>query len=186
MQENEIIDLCQQWELNFFWELYEKYFDKIYKYIYLKTYNIELTQDITSQVFLKALDKINSFKNDNDSNFKAWLYRIAHNLVVDNYKKADKTLSMDSILEPFYIDNLQNNIDNKEQLKNIFSYFNSLNLKHKEVLILRIWEDLPFKDISKITTLSESNCKKIVSRTLKNLPEDLLITIFLLLISNIC
>ncbi len=56
--------------------------------MYLKTYDKELAQDITSETFLKALDKINTFKNNKESSFKAWIYRIAYNLVIDDYKVA--------------------------------------------------------------------------------------------------
>jgi RNA polymerase sigma-70 factor (ECF subfamily) len=66
--------------------LYEKYFDQIYKFIFLKTFDKELTEDLTSQTFLKAIDKIKSFKNDENANFRAWLYRVAYNLTIDEFK----------------------------------------------------------------------------------------------------
>ncbi len=180
MTELEIITLCQKWQLNYFWELYEMYFEQIYKFIYLKTFDTDLSQDITSQVFFKAMDKINTFKNETDSNFRAWLYKIAYNLIVDNSKKNTQNLSIDDTLEAYYTENFEDNLDNKEKLKKVFSYFDTLNPKHKEVLMLRIWEDLSFKEISQITKMTESNCKKIVSRTLQNIPQDLLITTLLL------
>jgi DNA-directed RNA polymerase specialized sigma24 family protein len=58
---------------------------------------VQLSQDITSETFYKALDKIGSFKNTDDSNFKAWIYRIAYNLVVDNYKKDNNKVNIDEI-----------------------------------------------------------------------------------------
>ena len=64
MNEQEIIILCQKWKLENFSYLYEKYIDEIYKFVYLKTYDKELCEDIVCQTFLKAIDKISSFKID--------------------------------------------------------------------------------------------------------------------------
>jgi DNA-directed RNA polymerase specialized sigma24 family protein len=49
--------------------------------------------------FFKALNKINSFKNDENSNFRAWIYRIAYNLIIDNYKSVKEDVCIDDILE---------------------------------------------------------------------------------------
>jgi RNA polymerase sigma-70 factor, ECF subfamily len=65
----------------------------------LKTYDKELSEDLTSQTFFKALDKINSFKNEKDSNFRAWLYKIAYNLIIDNYKGKKENVDLSEILE---------------------------------------------------------------------------------------
>jgi RNA polymerase sigma-70 factor (ECF subfamily) len=85
--------------LEHFSELYDIYFDKIYKFVFLKTYDRQLAQDITSETFFKALDKINTFKNNKESSFKAWIYRIAYNLVIDDYKIANRKISIDEVTE---------------------------------------------------------------------------------------
>jgi len=87
MSDLEIVSLCQNSKIDNFALLYEKYIDEIYKFVYLKTYDKDLSEDLTSQTFLKALDKIHTFKVTPDANFRAWLYRIAYNLIVDNYKR---------------------------------------------------------------------------------------------------
>lgn len=185
MSEQEIIHLCQKWNLQNFSQLYEKYIDEIYKFIYLKTYDKELSEDITSQTFLKALDKINSFKNDENSNFRAWLYRIAYNLVIDNYKSKKEYLNIEEIIENWYVNDFWQELDNKEKLKEVLKYFNTLKDKQKEILIMRLWDDLSYKEISEITWESVDNCKKIVSRALQKIPESSLSLLFLLLLNNI-
>jgi RNA polymerase sigma-70 factor (ECF subfamily) len=86
MKDIEIIEKCRAGEKEYFGKLYDRYIDKIYKYIYLKTSSKEVAEDITSDVFLSALDKIDSFHIDEQSNVNAWLYRIAHNKVINFYK----------------------------------------------------------------------------------------------------
>ncbi len=181
MSEQEVITLCQKWKLEYFSELYETYFDKIYKFVFLKTYDKQLAQDITSETFLKALDKINTFKNNKESSFNAWIYRIAYNLVIDDYKVANRKVSIEEVLEFWYEADFARDIDNKEKVREIFNFFDTLNPKHKQILIMRFWDELSFKEISELTWESVDNCKKIVSRTMMKLGSEHMLLLFILL-----
>ncbi len=66
--------------------LYERYFDRLYKYIYLKVGDPTEAEDITEQVFLKMIEAIGTFRWQGSS-FASWLYRIAHNQVVDTLRR---------------------------------------------------------------------------------------------------
>jgi RNA polymerase sigma-70 factor (ECF subfamily) len=66
--------------------LYEKYFDRIYKYVYLKIGDATEAEDLTEQVFLKMIEAIHTFQWQGTT-FAAWLYRIAHNQVVDTIRQ---------------------------------------------------------------------------------------------------
>lgn len=66
--------------------LYERYFDRIYKYVYLKVGNPTEAEDITEQVFVKMIEAIAKFQWQG-STFASWLYRIAHNQVVDTLRQ---------------------------------------------------------------------------------------------------
>lgn len=183
MTEKEVILECQKWKIEHFWELYEKYVDEIYKFVYLKTYDNDLTQDIVSDTFFKALNKINTFKIDDNANFRAWIYRISYNLIIDNSKNKDINTSIDEFFEFWYENDLAKDLDNKEKLKKVLDYFDTLNPKHKEILVMRFWDDLSFKEISQITWQSLDNCKKIVSRSLKNLPREQFLLLIILLLN---
>ena len=79
MQDEEIVvQRAKEHDPNAFAELYEEYFDKIYRYIVIKIGDREEAEDMTQQVFLKAHRSISSFKWKGVP-FSAWLYRIAHN-----------------------------------------------------------------------------------------------------------
>jgi RNA polymerase sigma factor (sigma-70 family) len=63
-------------------------------------------------------------------------------------------------------------LDNKEKVREIFNFFDTLNQKHKQILIMRFWDELSFKEISELTGESVDNCKKIVSRTVMKLGSE--------------
>ncbi len=70
-------------------ELYDRYSGKIYAYIFYHVGNAELAEDLTAGVFIKMLDAIRSSKAW-QSSFSGWLYRIAHNLIVDHFRRNDQ------------------------------------------------------------------------------------------------
>ncbi len=171
MSEKGVIDLCQSGQLEYFSEIYEMYVDAIYRFVYGKTYDKELSEDIVSNTFLKALEKIHTFKNTQDSNFRAWLYRIAYNQILDTLRKNKEDISLNEVFEMWYQVDFWSELDNKEQLQKVFQYFDTLNARHREILIMRLWDDLSYKEISEILWEKLDNCKKIVSRTLKKVSE---------------
>ena len=70
-------------------ELYDRYEARIYSYIFRRTGDATLAEDLTAQVFLKMLEAIRSSKAWHSS-FSGWLYRIAHNAVIDYYRQRDR------------------------------------------------------------------------------------------------
>ena len=80
---------AQRREPDAFGQLYEEHFDRIYRYVVLRVRNQADAEDITQQVFLKALENIGSYRW-RGMPFASWLFRIAHNLVVDHWKKKSR------------------------------------------------------------------------------------------------
>jgi RNA polymerase sigma-70 factor (ECF subfamily) len=66
--------------------LYERYFDRIYRYVYIKIGDATEAEDLTEQVFLKMIESIDKFEWQGTT-FAAWLYRIAHNLIIDAHRR---------------------------------------------------------------------------------------------------
>ena len=79
--------------------LYEEYYDKIARYVYVHINSKEEAEDIAGEVFLKALQSLNSYR-DQGIPMQGWLFRIAHNLTVDYLRKMDKrrTVPIDSVV----------------------------------------------------------------------------------------
>ena len=181
MDDLKIMQKCLDWDLNNFWNIYDKYIDKIYNFVYLKTTNREVAEDIVSDVFLSAINNISSFKIESSSSIQAWLYKIAYNKVIDFYRTNKDFEDVWDCLELSCQSDFWQDIDNKDKLKQVFKYLENIKKEHREILIYRIWDDLSYKEISEITWKSVDNCKKIVSRTLKEISANFLILILILI-----
>jgi RNA polymerase sigma-70 factor (ECF subfamily) len=97
--EQALIRRAQDGDKEAFADLYESYFDKIYRYLTLKTGSRAEAEDMTQQVFIRAYRSIRSFKWKG-APFSAWLFRIAHNLMVDFFRRQAKrpTVPLDESL----------------------------------------------------------------------------------------
>jgi RNA polymerase sigma-70 factor (ECF subfamily) len=76
-----------------FGELYELYCDRIYAYLYFKTMQRQVAEDLTAAVFLKAWEAIGNFKWQGYP-FSAWLFRIAHNQLIDHYRTTPRLVPL--------------------------------------------------------------------------------------------
>jgi len=160
----------QSGETEAFGILYDRYLDKIYRFVYYKTFSQETTEDITSQVFQKALEKINSFAADKGS-FSSWLYRIARNSVIDHYRTAKNDLSLEDIFEVGVDERTPETIDAISALKTVQNYLETLDARQREIITLRVWEDKSYKEIAEIVGSSEAGVKMAFSRGIRDLRE---------------
>jgi RNA polymerase sigma-70 factor (ECF subfamily) len=79
-----------------FTELYERYAERIYKYIYFKSGRTDEAEDLTAQVFLKAWEAVAGYRWEGYP-FSTWLYRIAHNQVIDYYRTHHESFPLDAL-----------------------------------------------------------------------------------------
>lgn len=182
MTDIEIVIQCQNWKLDFFSKLYDKYIDEIYKFVYLKTTNKEISEDIVSESFMSALEHISSFKVEEKSNFRAWIYKIAYNKVIDSYNKKRETCDICEYLDLVLQEDIWKKIDNLNEIWKIKKYLWNIKSRDREILIYRIWHDLSYEEISEIMWISLTNCRKIVSRTLKNISANFVLLIIMLIL----
>ena len=87
--EEQVVQSAKTGDDRAFEQIYEEYFDKVYRYIYVRVGNPPDAEDLTEEVFLKALKSIGSFQWRGVS-IAAWLFRIAHNVVVDHLRRISK------------------------------------------------------------------------------------------------
>lgn len=166
--EAQLISQLQSGESESFWPLYDRYFQVIYNHIYYKTLNQSLTEDIVSDTFFKAFDKIHQFVYTTENSFRSWLYTIANNTLLDSYKK----LTPDQLDETFDYEsneNITNEENNRYISEQILWELEKLWSNKKELIIMRIREWLSYEEISSITGRSEVSLRKDFSIAIKDL-----------------
>ena len=91
-RDDELVRAAQGGDVSAFGQLYERYFEKVYSYLSFKVGNATEAEDLAEQVFLKAMESLRGYKWTGVP-FQAWLFRIAHNLLVDNLRRRSKRVS---------------------------------------------------------------------------------------------
>ena len=163
-----------------FAELYDAYVRKIYDFIYYKTHHKETAEDLTSETFFKALEHIRDF--DQSRPFRAWLYTIAHNTVRDHYRTARPTLDVDDVWDLPAEDNTIRDNETKRALAEVQKHLYKLSGIQRDILILRLWQDLSYKEIAEIIGKSEANSKMIYSRAIAQLRDAVPAGVFAVLL----
>lgn len=181
-REAKALENCKKGNIKEFGVLYDAYVDRIYSFIYYKTFHKETAEDLTSTTFMKALEHIARF---NEGSLSSWLYRIARNTVIDHYRTSKKVLPLDesesltSSEDPVY------DLEVKQQVASIRESLKILKPEHREIVLMRLWDELTYEEIASVTHKSAGNCKVIFSRSLSALKEfhgkNLLLTLLLLL-----
>lgn len=179
-----MIDLIQKaksWDLLAFGDLYELSYDRVYRFLFYRTLDTEYTEELISDVYSKAMRSIPKFRWGSQWEFYSWLLQIAYTTFVDSTRTTQYHTSLDDIeWEPSYTGNHNIDIDNRDKLNKVLEYINNnLSERDKNIIMMRIWDDMSYDEIAQITGESISNSKKIVSRTLEKISAN--VTSFCLL-----
>ena len=162
MQDEEsLVRRAQQRDEEAFAQLYEAHFDKIYRYVAFKIGNKTEAEDMTQQVFLNALQSISSFKWRGIL-FSAWLFRIAHNQVVDYLRK--KTKQATAPLGESLVSNDSNPqlmAEHKLDIEQLVSATKRLTRAQREVISLRFAGELPIAQVAKVMGRSQGAVKAL-------------------------
>lgn len=153
--------------------LYERYVDTIYTYIHYRVESAEIAEDLTSEVFLRMVRNLRGF-TDRGLPFKAWLFRIAANLVTDHYRHSNKRTIM-PIHEYFESDDpnpFEQVVEDQEQ-RDIQLALKTLPAQYQDLLILHFVDDLSYDEIVKVMNKSPAALRAMQYRALKSLAQQL-------------
>jgi len=177
LSDEELVILTIEDQENFVY-LINRYQDKLIRYIRrISGLGFEDAEDLLQEVFIKIYQNINNF--DKDLKFSSWAYRIAHNEVIDNYRKKqarpqEMTYDSEQILNNIVADSdINKDIDHKYLQANISQVLNNLDLKYREVLILKFLEEKEYKEISDILKKPMGTIATLISRAKKQFLKEL-------------
>lgn len=146
--------------------LVRRYYKQIYYYLYRMTGNKEIAEDLTQETFLKAFKALPNYEER--MRFKAWLYKIATNLVSNYLTREKQTILPISETESYSVDP-EKEIIGDEEIKLLRSSLDKLPPRQKEALILAKYEGLKGEEIAKILNLKPNAVYALIYRGLENL-----------------
>lgn len=155
-------------------ELYEKYFDKTYNFIYFKVKNREIAEDLASEAWFKIMNKIDKFQPEKEHQVSVWIFTIVRNNMFDYFKKNKQVFdNSEEILEFLEADveDYDKKIDNEIMRKIIISEMENLSKQEKEIINLKYFSDMKNIEISKLLKIKEKSVSSAISKWLKKLEQ---------------
>lgn len=174
VQEKILIHRAKKGDQAAFAKLYNEYVEQIQHFVLFKVSDHGKAEELVSTIFTKTFNYLS--KGEAIENFRAFLYRIARNLIIDFYRAgAQKDISLEEVEKKEIGEkiDLNKNLDIKLDLKKTAEALKKLPENYQEVIILRFVEELSFKEIAKMINQSEANVRQIASRGLKLLRQQL-------------
>jgi len=139
--------------------------DKIYRFVYLKLRDADLAQDVFQETFVKIINTLKAGSYNEEGKFLPWAMRIAHNLVIDHFRKSNKVRMISessSTKDDFNIfstlsledKNIQESMSYDELEKQMVDLIDHLPASQRDILKMRIFRDMSFKDIAEAEDIS--------------------------------
>lgn len=174
--DEELVGLILE-DQEFFLCLMKRYEGKLKAYINrISNVSREEAEDLLQEVFIKVYKNLNDF--DLDLKFSSWIYRIAHNQVISNFRKIkthpqliwdNDGVILKNIKDDF---DIRGEIDNNFLAENINTILNGVSDKYKEVLILKYLENKDYKEISDILKKPVSTVGTMINRAKKEFKKE--------------
>lgn len=162
MTDEQLVSMYAKGENTAFDVLLNRYKSSIHSYIYYIVRNRELTEDIFQETFVKVIMTIKQGRYTENGKFKAWITRIAHNLIIDNFRqeRSENTLSNDEVEVDLFNNiklcdgTIEDSMVRRQVLSDVRKLVSHLPENQREVLEMRYYQDLSFKEIAEMTGVS--------------------------------
>lgn len=165
LEDRILIQLYKNGDEDAFKQLLFRHKDKVFRFIKLKVKDVDLSNDIFQDVFIKVINTIKSGTYNEEGKFLPWVMRIAHNLIIDHFRRNARFKHVSestSLKEDFNVfstlssdnKNIEEQITTKELLDQMVSLVDYLPSSQKKILNMRIFQDMSFKEIAEAENIS--------------------------------
>jgi len=149
-------------------KIFEHFSPKIYRFFIRKSHNREIAEDLTQEVFLKVVNKIDSF-DENLGSFSGWVWQIAKNTAKDYYRQK-KPLPFSNLADDgLNIADPKNILPQNAELEEILQKVKNLNPEEQNVFNLRYLHNFSYREISRMTNKSEISLRVLMHRVIDKL-----------------
>ncbi len=168
----ELITRAQSGEVEAFGQLYERYLDRIFRYIRSRVGQERIAEDITEMVFLRSFESLDTYE-ERGHLFSAYLYQVARNLLVDHYRQSEDHIPLQRI------ENQESSAANSEQsaiemerIEVLKEALNELPEEYQEVIRLRVLMQLPTAEAAEWLDRSDGAVRVLLHRAMKALKKQ--------------
>lgn len=151
-----------------FGDLYERYYPRVYRYVYHRTGNVAEAEDVTAVVFMKAMEGMAGYQARRGG-FAPWLFRIARNAVVDHYRRVRSSEPLEDDGRHASGDDPAAQVLRGERTDELNGLVNLLSPDQREVVLLRFAADLGYGEIAAATGKNEPAVRMLLHRALRKL-----------------
>ncbi len=155
----------------------EQAFEKLYGHFFVPVYRYaafrlprELAEDVTADVFVKAWEKLHTYKARSGVPFAAWLFRIARHSVIDVYRTQHGFEEVsETLVDPDVLNQADTALKRTEVLQSVRSALRQLPKRYQDVLLLSYVSDLPTHEVARVLRMTEGGVRILKMRALRKL-----------------
>ncbi|MEI8361354.1 MAG: RNA polymerase sigma factor [bacterium] len=177
IKEKIILNRLKKQDIEAFTETYDLYVDKLYRFVYFKVGEVEMAQDLTSEVFLRTWNYVCENKEVNVKTLPALLYRVARNVVIDHYRANKHNVSIDQVNEDGELkldieatgDDPIDKLDIDLTMDKVQTALAQLKDEYREIIVMRYIDELTIEEIADILEKNKGNIRVLAYRALQAL-----------------
>jgi RNA polymerase sigma-70 factor (ECF subfamily) len=168
-QDKELLEQARTYNPQALAEIYDRYADSMYRYLYRLVGDAQQAEDLTSDLFIRLLDVLNTRRAPQDQ-LQGWLYRVAHNLAMDWFREQGKHTSI-MLNEELATsgESLLETVEQRQAQSELQEAIGQLTAGQQQVILLRFAEGLKLREVSRVMGKSEGAIKVLQHRAVKRL-----------------
>jgi len=164
-----LLQAARRWDESALADIYDTYSPSIYRYVYRKTGDRDIAQDLTADTFHRLLKALRRGAGPQD-HLSGWLYRVAHNLVVDHYRSRPNELPMSMEDVNLAVDPPQAEIvAHKERVTRVRAALQRLTRLQQDVILLRFLEEMSLQEVALALDRTVGSVKALQHRAVSSL-----------------
>ncbi len=162
---------ASQGDVRAFTELYQYFLPKVFGYFSARVKNKEVSEELTSTVFLKVAEHLQTFSPKKGMSFSGWIFRIAHNVLVDYWrsKRENVTTESEEACAISSQENLSRETETREHMRAVEQCLERLPAIDREIIRLRSWEGYEYEEIAEIVGKKSGAIRMTLSRALEKM-----------------
>ncbi|NOZ73134.1 MAG: sigma-70 family RNA polymerase sigma factor [Chloroflexi bacterium] len=175
--DNVLVARAQRGDTHAFAKLYDRHLDAIYRYVSLRVPSQQQAEDLTEDIFFRAWQNLKQYRPKRP--FLHWLYRVAHNRIVDEQRrKHQQDVSLDALNDAGFTTTAEtasplSTVIAQEEIKKLRQALSTMTPDEQTLLSLRFFEDMSYDEIAPILGKSAGACRVLQHRALKKLADRL-------------